>query len=190
MVATLESVVAENHQPLDVVRPAPVADPGYRLPHALGADRIGVKLGPPVRQSGVDIESVAVAVVRSEMPIQLPDVFPPAQDLTNEALGGLQRGNAVPVGLLGGRHGVQWVQHTKVERDRQQRVRHGPVPAHHGVFVAAESRQAVGNEPIEGGSGFGGGDGEQSRPVHADGVVASGVEVAAHLRIDIVLPGE
>ena len=78
--------------------------------------------------------------------------------------------SSAAVGLLGRLDGVEGMQHAEVERDRQQRVRHRPVLAHDGVLVAAERGQSVLDEPAQRALGLGGSDGEQARPVDADGV--------------------
>ncbi len=123
------------------------------------------------------------------MPIQMPHVLAPTENLPDESLDRRERSLAVAVGLLGGVHGVEWVQHTKIQRDGQQRVRHRPVLAHDGVFVPAEGGKPVVDESRQRTLGLCRGDGEQSRPVDADGVEVHPVEVAADLLVDVVLAG-
>ena len=132
-------------------------------------------------------EVVAVEVLRSEVPVQLPHVFPPAQDLTDEAFHRGQGGCAVPIGLFGGVYGVQRVQHAEIERNRQQRVRHRPVVAEHGVLIAAEQRQSMLDELRQCFLCFAWRHREQSGSVGTDRIEAHLVEVASHLRVDVVL---
>ena len=133
------------------------------------------------------LEGIVGQIVRAEVPVQMPHVLPPPEDLADEALGRRQRRRAVAVGPLGGTHGVQRMQYTQIQRHRQQRVRHRPVAAHHGVLVAAEQREPIGDEPRERAAGLGRGDGEQARSVDSDGVDAQPVEVPADFVVDIVL---
>ena len=189
LVAPLQGVVAEHHQALDVVGPAAVAHPGQGLAQALRRDRLRVQPGPPVRQRRVGVQGIAVEIVRTEVPVEMPDVLPPAQNLPDEPLDRRQRRRTVPIGLLGGAHSVQRVQDPQVQRHRQQGMRHGPVGSHHRVLVAAEVGEPVGDEVRQRGVGLRGGHREQSRSVRPDGVQAHPVEVAADLIVDLVLDG-
>ena len=179
-------MAAQDHQTLNVVGPPALPNAAQSLAQALRIHRVGVEVGPPVRQWGVRAQGVVVQVVRAEVPVQLPHVLAPAQNLTNETLDGGQRGGAVPVRLFGCRDGVEWVQHPQVQRHRQQRVRHRPVFPQHGVLVAAEQRQPFGDETPQGFVGLGRCHREQSGPVHPDSVEVQRIEVAAYLRVDVV----
>ena len=149
------------------------------------ASRSAHQSGSWVRASS----SLLRGVVRAEVPVQMPHVFAPAEDLADEALDCGQRRLVVAVGALGGVDGVEGMQHAEVQRHGQQRVRHRPVVAHHGVLVAAEGGQSVVDEARQRALGLGRGDGEQTRAVGADGVEVHAVEVAADLLVDVVLAG-
>ena len=142
---------------------------------------------PPLGQRRVRAQGVAPRVAGPEVPVQLPDVLPPAQHLPDEALGARDRHRARSVGVLGRAHDVERMQQTEVERHRQQRVRHRPVGVQHRVLVRPEVRQAVVDEMPQRPLRLVGGDGEPARAVAADGRQVHRVEVGAAPRRRLVL---
>ena len=139
------------------------------------------------------LECIAVAVVRPEVPVDVPDVVAPADQLADVALDPGQRGAPRAVGLFGGVGAVQGIQQAQVHGCRQQAVRHDTIAGEHGVLVRTEVWQAIPDEHRERGPGFGRRDGEFAGPVAAhEGdlpVALPAVEVRAHLLVDLVLDG-
>lgn len=101
-VTALQRMASEDHQPLNVVSPAPVANTGHCVMQALRSDGVGMEIGPPVREMPAHREFVLVGVAGAEMPIQMSHVLAPAEDLPDESLHGGQRCLLVAVGLFGG----------------------------------------------------------------------------------------
>ncbi len=167
--------------------PSPIADTFERTAKARGGHGVRVELRPPVGQPLVRRKFVLVNIIRPEMPVEMPHVLAPADDLSDESLDGGQWRIAASVGVFGGLDGVEGVQHAQVQRDRQQRMRHRPVVAHDRVLVAPEGREPELDEACQRPLRLGGSDGEEARSVGADGIEVHGVEIASHLLVDVVL---
>ena len=167
--ALLHPVVAEDHQPRDVVGPAVIADRGQRLLQAVGVGAVRIHARRTSRADGCcGRQLVAGPVVLTEVPIEVPDVVPPADDLPNEALHRGDRGVALGVGVLGRPDDLQRVQQPEVQRRRQQRVGHPAVPAQHGVLVRPEGGQPVLDEVLQRRQRLRAGRGEAAGTVLAD----------------------
>ena len=134
---------------------------------------------------------VARPVVLAEVPVEVPDVVPPADDLADEALHGGDRRMPLRVRVLRRPHHLQRIQQSEVQRRRQQRVRHPAVAAQHGVLVRPEGRQPVrGRSAPSAASGLGPGGGERAGAVGADEpdpVGRPAIQVGPDLLVDLVL---
>ena len=188
----LQRVVAEHHEPRDVVHPAALAQVAQHRRQAVGRHLlVGVERAEPLRDVGVRGQGVAVAVVVGEVPVERPDVLPPADHLADVALDAVQRRATLPVRPLGGVHRLEGVQQPEVHRRRERAVRHPRVGAEHGVLGRAEVGQAVLDEVLEAGERLPPRRRRPPRGVVADegdqAVALPPVEVLAHLRVDVVL---
>ena len=176
-----------------MVGPAFLADRAQHVRQAPRGDGLPrVQVGEPRRQRRARVQRVAVAVGLPLLPVQVPDVVPPADHLPHEPLHAGQSRPVLQAGL-GGAGDVDGVEQAEVERHRQQRVRHPPVTGQHRVLVRAERVEAVLQEVPQRGPGLGRGHGEAARPVLADElhpvVARHPVEVGPDLVVDLVLHG-
>jgi len=113
--------------------------------------------------------------------------------LPDEALCGVQRHSAFPVGTLDPAHHVEGIEQTEVQRTGQQRVREPRVAGQHGVLVRTERRQPVGQKVLQRQQCLPARRRKPARAVHTDegdvAVPLPPVEVAADLVVDLVLLG-
>ena len=103
-------MVAEHHQPLDVVGPPAVADTRHGVAETFGGDLVGVELAPPLWQAGAGGQFVVAGVAGTEMPVEVPHVLTPAEDLADEPFHCGKRSAIAPVGVLGRVNSVKRVQ--------------------------------------------------------------------------------
>ena len=89
------------------------------------------------------VKPVFAGVIRHQQPIDAPHIFPPAQDLANEALHRIERRLTLPVSLLGGLTDHQRIQQTNIQIGRQQAVEQGVFPGDHGILEITEVRQPL-----------------------------------------------
>ena len=189
----LQGVVAEDHQARDVVHPAPLPQVAQHRRQAVGRDLlVGVERAEPLRHVGVGGQEVAVPVVLGEVPVERPDVLPPADHLADVALDAVQRRPTLAVRLLGGVHGFERVEQAEVHRRRQGAVRHPRVGPQHRVLSGAEVGEPVLDEVLEPGQRLEPRHRRPARRVVADEahepVALPPVEVLPDLRVDVVLP--
>ena len=116
-----------------------------------------------MRQRLFGTERVAVEVVGHELPVDAADVFPPADHLADEPLGGLERRSALPPSPLRAGDHVARIEQLHVERLREPRVVEPGLARPDRVLIAAEERQAVREKIVEGGPGRGRRDGPVER---------------------------
>src|ERR1700748_2769998 len=127
------------------------------------------------------------------MPVDMPDVVAPSDQLPDVAFDAAQWGLTRAVGVLGGVRAIEGVQQAEIHRCRQQAVRHETIAAEHSIFMRAEVRQPISQEDLEGALRFGRGDGELARAVTTDeryvAVALPAVQVGADLLVDLVFIG-
>ena len=161
--AALQRPGPQHHQPRDVVGPALVAHLPQHAAQAAGRHCVGVEVPEPVRHPLVGIEGVAPAVGRTLVPVGVPHVVAPPDQLPHEALDGLQGRQPVVQRLFGRPHALHRVEQPEVQRRRQQAVAHRGVAGEHRILVGPEGCQPVSHEVVEQLQGLGPRGGEPAR---------------------------
>ena len=158
-----------------------------------GVGRVAVEVPPPVRQVSAGVEAVRRPVVVAQVPVEVPDVVAPAQDLADEPLGGLQRHVTTAVCVLGRLDDLRRVEEAEVHRGRKEGVGHPRVAGHDCVLVRPEPRQPVRHEVVERRERLGPRRGEPAWAVGTDerdvAVPLPAVQVVPDLGVDVVLRG-
>ena len=149
--------VSRDHQALDMVSIG-IFD-GFRN---YGRHAVHVGFARPVkaRQRPVVLEEIAVDIVRPGKPVDATHIFPPADDLANETLDGIERCRALVVGALRRPADLQRIQQPAIDVKRQKRVVEIRVILQHGILRGAEIHQEIVYEGTERPLGIGAGDGE------------------------------
>lgn len=171
--------------------PAGAAHLGEYVTETAGAHPDAVEFKKLARKRFASVEIVAAAnVVFTEVPVEVPDPIPPAQDLTHHCFDTLQRSVAAVVRLDNSVDNLLWMQQPEVHRHTQTGMAHLAVAEQGGILKRAEIGQSCLNEVGESRERFGTGGRKLTWAIVTDELGAAfglhSVEVASHLRIDLV----
>ena len=158
---------------------------------AVRLDRIGIQFGEPCGDVAIGVQPVAEAVVGTEVPVQVPDVVPPADQLPDEPLHRGDRQIVMAIGGLDPAHQLERIQQPEIQRTGHQRMRQPGIAGQHRVLVGSEGRQAVVDEVLKRGQRLAPGGGKPAGGVDPDEaditVRRPAIEVAPDLVVDLVL---
>ena len=164
----LHRIVSQHHQPGNVVHPTVVPEIGQDRRQAARLDGVGIQFGEPGGNVAVGVQRVAGAVVRAEVPVQVPDVVPPTDQLPDEALHRGDRQIVLATGGLDPAHQLERIEQPEIQRTGHQGMRQPGIAGQHRVLVGSEGRQAVVDEVLERGQRLAPGGGEPARAVDPD----------------------
>ena len=181
-----ERIEARDHEALNVVSVAPaesLLDDFAQTSHG--------SLPRPIelRELLLSLQLVAVPVFGHEVPVNAPNVFPPAEDLADEAFGGRNGNPPRSIGLFGFFHGPARIKQLEVESGGNSRVKEEGFSRPHGILDISERFEAVLNKIVESTTRFS----FRNRPgkvFERTGVIAkSFLDEGKHLAGDVVLTG-
>ena len=134
-----------DHQALDMV----CIGLARRLVHH-GPDARHAGLAGPVegRQVPRRVQVVQLRIVRHLQPVDATHIFPPADDLADEPLGGVQRHVAIPPGPFHALTEIQRIEQPDVDAGRQHGVIQEVLAPQHGILIVAEMRQGLRQETV------------------------------------------
>ena len=131
------------------VQPVSRTDVSAERTHAASVPA-GSSVGEPVVDGAPLVQLVVGPVVLTQVPVEVPDVVPPADHLADETLDRSQGCSPVVVRPLGRPCHLDRLQQPQIQRHRQQRVGHPAVLGHDRVLVPTEVRQPVPDEVGQG----------------------------------------
>jgi len=96
------------------------------------------------------LQGVVIGISGHLMPVQPPDIFPPAQYLTDKALNCAERSGAIIISAFGPAADIKRVKQAEIECRRNQTVMQEGLARQHGILGRAEIGQPVGYKVIKG----------------------------------------